>query len=101
MTRYRIQYEDGSYTLIKCPECNSHDLNHDQDHNLNMICTPCRTRFEINETDKKILQVTAEEDTEPPAIVSGEKAKAQREYEETARRMRKETRDTKHLPDHT
>ena len=92
MTRYRIQYEDGSYTLIKCPECKSDDLNHNQDHQLNMICNSCRARFEINGSDKKILRVTAEEDTEPPAIISGEKAKAQREYEETARRMRKETK---------
>lgn len=92
MTRYRVEYEDGSYDIIKCPECDSDDLNHDQEHRLNMICTPCKVRFEINETDKKVLLVTAERDNEPPAIVSGEKAKAQREYEETARRMRKETK---------
>ena len=92
MARYRVQYEDGSYTLIKCPECNSDDINHDDEHLLNMICTSCKLRFEINGTDKKIVQVTAEEDTEPPAIISGEKARAQREYEETARRMRKETK---------
>ena len=92
MTRYRVEYEDGSYALIKCPECNSDDLNHDEDHHLNMICTPCRARFEISRPDKKILQVTTEGDTEPPAIISGEKAKAQREYEETSRRMRKETK---------
>ncbi len=92
MTRYRVQYEDGSYTLIKCPECNSDDTNHDDQHHLNMICTTCKLRFKIHETDKKITQVTTEEDTEPPAIISGEKAKAQREYEETARRMRKETK---------
>lgn len=92
MTRYKVEYEDGSYDIIKCPECNSDDLNHDQEHRLNMICTPCKVRFEINETDKKVILVTAERDNEPPAIVSGEKAKAQREYEETARRMRKETK---------
>lgn len=92
MTRYKVEYEDGSYDIIKCPECDSDDLNHDQEHRLNMICTPCKVRFEINETDKKVLLVTAERDNEPPAIVSGEKAKAQREYEETARRMRKETK---------
>lgn len=92
MTRYRVEYEDGSYDIIKCPECDSDDLNHDQEHRLNMICTPCKVRFEINETDKKVILVTAERDNEPPAIVSGEKAKAQREYEETARRMRKETK---------
>lgn len=92
MTRYKVEYEDGSYDIIKCPECDSDDLNHDQEHRLNMICTPCKVRFEINETDKKVILVTAERDNEPPAIVSGEKAKAQREYEETARRMRKETK---------
>ncbi len=92
MARYRIEYEDGSHTLIKRPECNSDDTNHDDQHHLNMICTSCKLRFEIDGTDKKILQITAEGDTEPPAIISGEKAKAQREYEETARRMRKETK---------
>jgi DNA-directed RNA polymerase subunit RPC12/RpoP len=100
MTRYRVEYEDGSYDIIKCPECNSEDTDHDQDHHLNMICTSCTTRFEINSTDKKITQVTTEPDTEPPAIISGEKAKAQREYEENARRMRKEARNTIHPPDH-
>ncbi len=57
-----------------------------------MICTTCKLRFKIHETDKKIIQITTEDDTEPPAILSREKAKAQREYEETARRMRKETK---------
>lgn len=90
MARYRVEYEDGSYTLIKCPECSSDDTTHDDEHHLNMICTSCKLRFEIDGSDKKILQVTTEGDTEPPAIIPGEKAKAQREYEETARRMRKE-----------
>ena len=92
MARYRIEYEDGSYTLINCPECDSDDITHDEEHHLNMICTACKTRIEINETDKKITQVTTMKDTEPPAILSGEKAKAQRDYEETARRMRRETK---------
>ena len=90
MTRYRVEYEDGSYTLIKCPECSNDDLNHEEEHLLNMICTSCKLRFEINGTDKKIVQVTTEGDTEPPAIIPGEKAKSQMEYQETARRMRKE-----------
>ena len=93
MARYKIEYEDGSYTLIKCPECNNDDNTHDKEHTLNMICTTCKQRFEINGTDKKITQVTAERDTEPPTILSGDKAKAQREYQETARRMRKETKE--------
>ena len=94
MARYKIEYEDGHYTLIKCPECNSDDITHDKEHTLNMICTTCKKRFEINETDKKITRVTTERDTEPPAVLlSGDKAKAQREYQETARRMRKETNE--------
>jgi uncharacterized Zn ribbon protein len=93
MTRYKVQYDDGSYALVKCPECNSEDTNHDQEHHLNMICTTCKLRFELDTTEKKITQVTVEEDTEPPAIVSGDKAKTQREYEETAKRMRKETKE--------
>ena len=92
MTRYRVEYEDGSYDLIKCPECSGDDINHEEEHLLNMVCTSCKLRFEIDGTEKKIVQVTAEGDAEPPAIVSGEKARAQREYEETARRMRKETK---------
>jgi hypothetical protein len=51
-----------------------------------------KLRFKIHETDKKILQITTEKDTEPPAIITRAKAKAQREYEETAQRMRKETK---------
>ena len=95
MVKYRIQYEDGSYDIIKCPECSSQDVTHDhnQERPLDMVCTTCRLRFELQETDKKISQVTAEGDTrETPSIIPGEKAEAQREYEETARRMRKETK---------
>ena len=92
MARYRVEYEDGSYDLIKCPECSSDHILHEEEHLLNMICTSCKLRFEIDGSDKKIVQVTAEGDTEPPAIISGEKAKAQREYEETAQRMRKKTK---------
>ena len=66
MARYRVQYEDGSHTLIKRPECNSNDTNHDDQHHLNMNCTTCKLRFKIHETDKKILQITTEKDTEPP-----------------------------------
>ena len=100
MTRYRVECQDGSYDIIKCPECNSKDTDHDQDHHLNIICTTCRARFEINASDNKISQVTTEADTEPPAIISGEKANAQRIYEENARRMWKEARNTIHPPDH-
>ena len=66
----------GSYEIIKCPECNNEDT--DQDHHLNIICTTCRARSERNASDKKITQVTTEADTEPPAIISWEKVKAQR-----------------------
>jgi DNA-directed RNA polymerase subunit RPC12/RpoP len=92
MARYKIEYEDGSYDLIKCPECNSQDIqhHHDEERLLDMICTTCKQRFELNATDKKIVQITTEPDREPPAIITGEKAKAQREYEETAKRLRKE-----------
>ena len=31
-----------------------------------MNCTTCKLRFKIHETDKKILQITTEKDTEPP-----------------------------------
>ena len=92
MARYKVEYEDGSYDLIKCPECNSNDITHDhnQERPLDMICTTCRQRFQLNQTDKKITQVTTKTDREPPAIITGEKAEAQREYEKTARRLRKE-----------
>ncbi len=92
MVRYRVEYQDGSYDLLKCPECSSDDIIHDDEHNLNMICASCRQHFEIQSPDKKVTQVTVEPDKEPPAIISGDKAKAQRDYEETARRMRKETK---------
>jgi hypothetical protein len=92
MARYKVEYEDGSYDLIKCPECSREDIEHDHDeeHLLDMICTTCKLRFELDGSDKKIIQVTSEADSESPAIVTGEKAEAQREYEETARRLRKE-----------
>jgi hypothetical protein len=92
MARYKVEYEDGSYDLIKCPECNSEDIehHHDEERLLDMICTSCKLRFELDGTDKKIVQITTEADREPPAIITGEKAEAQREYEETAKRLRKE-----------
>ena len=92
MARYKVEYEDGSYDLIKCPECNSEDIEHDHDeeHLLDMICSSCKLRFELDGSDKKIIQVTTEADRDPPAIITGEKVEAQREYEETARRLRKE-----------
>jgi hypothetical protein len=92
MVRYRVEYEDGSYDLIKCPECRSEDVTHDHDEErlLDMVCTTCKLRFELDESDKKIVQLTAERDRESPAIIMGEKAEAQKEYEEMARRLRKE-----------
>ena len=93
MVRYKVEYEDGSYDLIKCPECNSEDIKHDhsEEHLLDMICTLCKLRFELEETDRKIVQVTTEGETrELPTIIPGDKAEAQKEYEETAQRLRRE-----------
>jgi hypothetical protein len=48
-------------------------------------------RFEIEETNRKIIQVTTESDPrESPAIISDKTAKTQQDYEELAKRLRKE-----------
>ena len=75
MVRYRVEYEDGSYDLLNCPECSEDDITHDGEHTLNMICTSCRLHFEIQSPDKKVIQVTAEPDKEPPASSQGTKQK--------------------------
>ncbi len=93
MVRFRVDYEDGSFDLIKCPECNSEDISHDHNEEkpLDMICSSCLLRFEIEETDRKIIQVTTESDSsESPAIIQDKKAKARQDYEELAQRLRKE-----------
>jgi hypothetical protein len=93
MVKFKVEYEDGSYDLIKCPECNSEDISHDHNEEkpLDMICSSCLLRFEIEETDRKIIHVTTEsESRESPTIISGKKVKAQQEYEEMSQRLRKE-----------
>ena len=93
MVKYRVDYEDGSYALIKCPECNSEDISHEHDEErpLDMVCTSCRLRFELEETERKIIQVTTEGATrESPAIIPGRKAESQKEYKATTKRLRKE-----------
>ena len=96
MVKYRIDYEDGNYDIIKCPECKSEELTHEhkEGHLLDMICTTCRARFKIDEEDKDIIQVEVEEKSkESPTILTREAVKEQLEYEKSAKRLRKKIRE--------
>ena len=60
-----------------------------------MICGQCKIRFQIEEQGKKIVKVLSEDDVgyERTQVVSGRSVEDLEEYEERARRLRKEIRE--------
>ena len=60
-----------------------------------MICAQCKIRFQIEERGKKIVKVLSEDDVgyERTAVVSGRSVEGLEEYEERAKRLRKEIRE--------
>ena len=96
MVKYRIYYEDGSYDLIRCPECDSEETSLAGGDDFGaMICGQCKIRFQIEEQGKKIVKVLSEDDVgyERTAVVSGRSVEDLKEYEERAKRLRKEIRE--------
>jgi transcriptional regulator NrdR family protein len=96
MVKYRIYYEDGSYDLIRCPECDSEETSMAEGDDMRArICTQCKIRFQIEEQEKKIVKVLSEADPdyERTPVVSGGSVEDLEEYKERARRLRKEIRE--------
>jgi hypothetical protein len=95
MVKYWIYYEDGSYELIKCPECKIDNIKHIHEPGQyeGMICNQCATRFNIEESKGKIVKILSEKEIdESPEIISSGSAKGKTEYEERAKRLREENR---------
>ena len=95
MVKYWIYYEDGSFELLKCPECKIDEISHIHEPSQyeGMICNQCATRFNIEERKEGIVKILSENETEVyPKVSSEESAKSQKEYEERAKRLREETR---------
>jgi hypothetical protein len=95
MVKYWIYYEDGSYELIKCPECKIDNIKHIHEPGQyeGMICNQCATRFNIEESKGKIVKILSEKEIgESPEIISSGSAKGKIEYEERAKRLREENR---------
>jgi hypothetical protein len=95
MVKYWIYYEDGSYELIKCPECEIDNIDHIHEPGQyeGMICNQCATRFNVEENKDKIIKILSEKEIDgPPEILSSESAKGKIEYEERAKRLREENR---------
>lgn len=95
MVKYRIYYEDGSYDLIKCPECSSKDTSLNEGEDLiGMICTACETRFHIGEQGKKIIKIVSDDEAEREnVIISENMVRDIKEFEDRAKRLRKEVRE--------
>lgn len=94
MVKYWIYYEDGSYELIKCPECRIDDISHIHTPGQyeGMICNQCATRFNIEERKEKIVNILSENEIEESKIISNRSAKSQKEYEKRAKKLREEIR---------
>jgi hypothetical protein len=60
-----------------------------------MICGQCKIRFQIEEQGKKSVKVLSEDDVDYGriAVVSGRSVEDLKEYEERAKRLRKEIRE--------
>ena len=96
MVKYWIYYKDGSYELIKCPECKIDNIKHIHEPGQydEMICNQCATRFNIEERKDKIVKILSEKEIGgSPEIVSGRSITGQIEYEERAKRLREENRE--------
>ena len=96
MVKYRIEYEDGSYDLVRCPECDGEETSLAKGDEFGaMICTQCKIRFQIEGQGKKIVKVLSEDDPdyERTPVVSGGSVEDLEEYEERARRLRKVIRE--------
>jgi len=96
MVKHGIYYEDGSYDLIKCPQCQSDETSpvKGADYEV-MICTQCVNRFHIGEQGKKIVKILSEDEADPERaeVVSGKVVKDYEEYQDRAKRLRKEVRE--------
>ena len=93
MVEYWIHYEDGSFELIRCPECRIDDITHVHEPGRyeGMICNQCATRFDLEERKEEIVKILSEDEVdELPEIVSDGSVKGQKEYEDRARRLREE-----------
>jgi acetyl-CoA carboxylase beta subunit len=96
MVKYWIYYDDGNYELIKCPECKIEDISHvhTPGEYEDMICNQCATRFKLQERKEKIMKILSEEEMEEKdKIASSDAVERQKEYEDRAKRMRKENRE--------
>ena len=96
MVKYWIYYDDGTYELIKCPECKIDDISHfhASGHYEGMICNQCATNFNLEDRKEAIVKILSEEDiSEHSKIVSNESAKSLKDYEDRARKLREENKE--------
>jgi hypothetical protein len=96
MVKYWIYYEDGSYELIKCPECAIEDVKHIHEPGQydELVCNQCASRFHLEERKDGIVKILSQDEVdEISKIASEESVKAQKEYEERARKLREENRE--------
>jgi hypothetical protein len=81
--------------LIRCPECRLEDISHVHIPGQydEMICSQCATRFKLDDRKNKIVKIVSDEEVdESSKIVSNQTEKAQKEFEERARKLREEVR---------
>jgi hypothetical protein len=96
MVKYWIYFDDGTYELIKCPECQIDDISHIHASGQyeGMICNQCATNFNLEDRKEAIVKILSEEDiSEHSKIVSNESAKSLKDYEDRARKLREENKE--------
>ena len=95
MVKYWVYYDDGSFELIKCPECSLDDVTHAHDPSSyeEMVCNVCAARFKLEDRKDSIVKIVSEDEGESPEILSDSSLKIEKEYAERTRRLRAENRE--------
>lgn len=96
MVKYWIYYEDGSFELIKCPECSIEDVTHVHEPGQYeaLVCNQCAVRFDLESRKDGIVKILSQDEVdELSKIVSDESVKGQKDYEERARKLREENKE--------